>query len=582
MTERTKYYCVMDDCKTRAYYNYSNREYPEYCEDDKKEDMADFRYGICRYINDNNIQCNIRATYGKIGTKNASYCYSCYNKLDDEIKKTIENVVSKKCIKCNKKIPTFNKPGETQATHCGDCKEDGMIDIKSKKCIKCNKKQPNFNKPGETVVTHCGDCKEDGMIDIKHPKCIKCEKKIPTFNKPGETVATHCGDCKEVGMINIISKRCIKCEKKIPTFNKPGETQATHCGDCKEIGMVDIKNPKCIKCKNKIPNFNKPEETLATHCGYCKEVGMINIKSKKCIKCNKKIPTFNKPGETVATHCGDCKEVGMVDIKSKKCIKCEKKQPVFNKPDETVATHCGDCKEVGMIDIKSKKCIKCNKKRPNFNKQDETLATHCGDCKEVDMVNINSKKCISSMCDILANSKYKGYCFRCFIHTFPDGKNSRNYKTKERSVVEFINKTFTETFKDYKIINDKVISGGCSKRRPDILIDVITHCIIIEIDEDAHINYSCENKRMMEISQDLGHPNIVFIRFNPDAYTNNEGKKVKSCWKVNKSGICLIDSKSKWKERLDNLKNLIEYWLNNIPEKHITIEKLYYSINTDE
>jgi hypothetical protein len=305
---------------------------------------------------------------------------------------------------------------------------------------------------------------------------------------------------------------------------------------------------------------------------------MINIKSKKCIKCNKKIPTFNKPGETVATHCGDCKEVGMVDIKSKKCIKCEKKQPVFNKPDETVATHCGDCKEVGMIDIKSKKCIKCNKKRPNFNKQGETLATHCGDCKEVDMVNINSKKCISSMCDILANSKYKGYCFRCFIHTFPDEKNARNYKTKEKSVVDYI----TDTFTDYKIINDKTISGGCSKKRPDILIDVITHCIIIEVDENEHINYSCENKRMMEISYDLGHPNIVFIRFNPDAYINNEGKKIKSCWKVNKSGICVIDSKNKWKERLDNLKNLIEYWLNNIPEKHITIEKLYYSINTDE
>jgi hypothetical protein len=452
MTERTKYYCVMDDCKTRAYYNYSNREYPEYCEDDKKEDMADFRYGICRYINDNNIQCNIRATYGKIGTKNASYCYSCYNKLDDEIKKTIENVVSKKCIKCEKKRPTFNKPGETTASHCGDCKEEGMINIVSKRCIKCEKKQPNFNKPGETLATHCGDCKEDGMIDIKNKRCIKCQKKQPTFNKPGETIATHCGDCKEDGMINVLEKR-------------------------------------------------------------------------KCIKCEKKRPTFNKPGKTQATHCGDCKEEGMIDIVSKKCIKCKKKQPLFNKPGETVATHCGDCKEDDMIDIKNKKCI-------------------------------------SPMCDIRANSKYKGYCFRCFVYNYPEEPNSRNYKTTERAVVDYI----TDTFKDYKILNDKTISGGCSKRRPDILIDVETHCIIIEIDENLHINYSCENKRMMEISQDLGHPNIVFIRFNPDAYINNEGKKIKSCWKVNKSGICVIDSKNKWKERLDNLKNLIEYWLNNIPK----------------
>ena len=32
---------------------------------------------------------------------------------------------------------------------------------------------------------------------------------------------------------------------------------------------------------------------------------------------------------------------------------------------------------------------------------------------------------------------------------------------------------------------------------------------------------SCENKRIMEISQDLGHRPIVFIRFNPDEYNKN-------------------------------------------------------------
>lgn len=48
----------------------------------------------------------------------------------------------------------------------------------------------------------------------------------------------------------------------------------------------------------------------------------------------------------------------------------------------------------------------------------------------------------------------------------------------------------------------------CSKRRPDILIDLETHLIIIEVDENQHKGYSCENKRIMEISQDLGHPNF--------------------------------------------------------------------------
>ena len=51
------------------------------------------------------------------------------------------------------------------------------------------------------------------------------------------------------------------------------------------------------------------------------------------------------------------------------------------------------------------------------------------------------------------------------------------------------------------------------------------HIIIVEIDENAHINYdsSCENKRLMELSQDLGFRPIVFIRFNPDDYIDKEG-----------------------------------------------------------
>ena len=48
--------------------------------------------------------------------------------------------------------------------------------------------------------------------------------------------------------------------------------------------------------------------------------------------------------------------------------------------------------------------------------------------------------------------------------------------------------------------------------------------IIIEVNENQHIAYdcSCENKRIMKLSQDVGHKPIVFIRFNPDDYEENE------------------------------------------------------------
>ena len=65
-----------------------------------------------------------------------------------------------------------------------------------------------------------------------------------------------------------------------------------------------------------------------------------------------------------------------------------------------------------------------------------------------------------------------------------------------------------------------------------------THVIIIEVDENKHNSYDCicENKRLMQLSKDIGHRPIVFIRFNPDKYVDSEGNTIKSCWRLNKSG----------------------------------------------
>ena len=38
----------------------------------------------------------------------------------------------------------------------------------------------------------------------------------------------------------------------------------------------------------------------------------------------------------------------------------------------------------------------------------------------------------------------------------------------------------------------------------------------------------------MEIYQDLGHMNLIMIRFNPDSYINEKHEKIKSCFKINK------------------------------------------------
>jgi hypothetical protein len=233
-----------------------------------------------------------------------------------------------------------------------------------------------------------------------------------------------------------------------------------------------------------------------------------------------------------------------------------------------------------MLNVVSPTCIYENCKiQPIFNYRNEKKALYCNEHKLKDMIDIKNPTCKTHLCDLrVSNSNYKGYCLRCFIHTFPDEKVARNYKTKENEVASIIKEYFND--KDWAL--DKAVEGGCSRRRPDIRVDLGTHNIIIEVDENQHEEYdcSCENKRIMEIFQDLGGRNLVFIRFNPDDYIDINNKKITSCWGNNKKGICVI-KKSKlkeWNDRIESLKTQVDYWITNVQEKEVEIIQLYYDI----
>ena len=218
----------------------------------------------------------------------------------------------------------------------------------------------------------------------------------------------------------------------------------------------------------------------------------------------------------------------------------------------------------------------------NCNYQSEKAAKYCSEHKLEYMVNVKSKRCQSKFCDIFVNKKNDGYCLPCYINLFPDNPVARNYKTKEKMVTDFV----LENFKNVTIVIDKKVQDGCSKRRPDLLLDLGYQVLIVEIDENQHIDYdcSCENKRIMELSQDVNHRPIIFIRFNPDDYKNINNENITSCFGIdNRSGVLIVKkSKQKeWNERLNVLKNVIEYWINieNKTDKIIEIIQLFYDKN---
>ena len=347
--------------------------------------------------------------------------------------------------------------------------------------------------------------------------------------------------------------------------------------------MVNIKDKTCIQegCKTQ-SIYNVEGQKKALYCSKHKKEGMVNVISKTCIHEGCKIrPIYNIEGQTKALYCFQHKKEGMVDVKNKTCIHegC-KTQSIYNVESQTKALYCFQHKKEGMVDVKSKTCIHSECKiRPVFNVEGQTKALYCFQHKKEGMVNVKDKTCKTYLCSTQVQEKYDGYCLFCYINMFPDKPVSRNYKTKEYTVVEFVKTTFP----DLSWISDKRIFNGCSRRRPDLLLDLGYQVIIIEIDENQHIDYdcSCENKRIMELSQDVGHRPIVFIRFNPDDYEKH-GIIISSCWGQNKKGLCVVKKtkNNEWKERLNSLENHINYWINpeNTTNKTIETIQLFYDL----
>lgn len=230
---------------------------------------------------------------------------------------------------------------------------------------------------------------------------------------------------------------------------------------------------------------------------------------------------------------------------------------------------CKKCGGVGICEhMKRKtKCMTCGGSEICEHMKQKS---HCKTCD-------GRALCKTPLCEVRrSNPNYKGHCLFCFMHLFPDEKVARNYKTKETTVAHHVKERFPVI--DWTC--DKTIQGGCSRRRPDMLADLGSHVVIVEVDEHRHDEYECicENRRIMEISKDLGHRPVVCIRFNPDAYVGLDGAKVASPWRQNSVGANTVmkSHQAAWDERLSALSYIIAYWMIQKPEKMVEVIELYY------
>lgn len=344
------------------------------------------------------------------------------------------------------------------------------------------------------------------------------------------------------------------CEKK-SSSNFPGQ-KAMYCTTHKLSGMVNVKSRMCNHegcCKD--PSFALPGQKRM-YCLAHKLDKMIYVKSHMCVNegCNKR-PSCAFPGQK-AMYCSTHKKIGMVNVISNRCI------------------HEG-CNIIPYFNFPGEKPLYCSRHKLD------------------NMDNVKDKRCKQEGCVTIVKQyrkHLKGYCLRCFIYNFPDEKVARGYKVKEKHVTDALKPVLydlgVEPVFDKRIGGNWLVEDCCqtSLRRPDVLIDMGTHSIIIEIDENQHDNYSCENKRTMEIFKDLGMRPMVFIRFNPDDYIDESNEKVKSCFKYHKStGVLFLDCSMKkyWDMRIKMLQDILKKYIKNaqngiIPMKEITYELLFY------
>ena len=414
---------------------------------------------------------------------------------------------------------------------------------------------------------------------------MKCQndgcKLSAKFNVIGSENPLVCDKHQQEGMIHIRRTYCRYCTNKAQYGYSHGKPLV--CKEHKKPDMGDVKHQRCQypDCKTR-PNYNFVGQNKGIYCKGHKKPDMFCVTSEKCqyLDCNKQ-PNYNFVDQSKGIYCKVHKKPDMVDVKNKTCqhLDCNK-QPSYNFVGQSKSIYCKDHKVMDMVCVKNKTCqhLDCNK-QPSYNFVGQTQAIYCKEHKKSGMVDVNNKLCKTHLCGTHITKKYEGYCYRCFIYMRPDSPLIRNYKTKERHVVNKIQMWLNQNYQDLNISFDKKIQGGCSLRRPDMFMDLLTHVIVIEVDENQHKQTPCETLRLVQLFEDVAQRPCVFIRFNPDGYTDKSGKKHKSCFKYTKKGLCVIASEKEMDKRLVPIYETLKVHLTTPLEKSIHIEQYWYDKN---
>jgi hypothetical protein len=394
-------------------------------------------------------------------------------------------------------------------------------------------------------------------------------------------------------------KRCLICRNKEKCIHGNKKKLCETCGGNCRCEHNKIRN-KCNRCSNSLCVHKK----FKYQCTACKNIQASNCIHDKitaeCYLCNGKnlCPHFIQktkclectPGNCICIRCKNVFEETIFNgIILKSCNACRdatKKNTIKKINTKTTDTTncCTNCYVPfeKIINIRTDKYYKtCNACRQQEDERrkanpDKRRNYYKQNSEKEKIKNIERNKCSTYGCD--KQSKAKKYCKSCYYKLNPEFKPAR-IKIKEEELYNFL----ISSFPDLEIIYNSIVKGDgcCINYRPDFLIHLNKHSILVECDEFQHNYYknTCKELTRIPLIQDILNRNLLVIRFNPDNYTDKDGKKIKSPFSIDKKIEMNTIKKSdftNWNSRLEVLKNIIEDNLEQCPEELIKEIYLFY------
>ncbi len=244
---------------------------------------------------------------------------------------------------------------------------------------------------------------------------------------------------------------------------------------------------------------------------------MVNVVSKRCERdgCDSR-PTFNVKGGKPRV-CAAHKEAGMVNVRvSKRCERdgCET-SPSYGLPG-TAPSFCVVHHPAGTMRNPKRKCH-CKAVATHGI----TLPERCEQHRLSGDDNLVERDCANCMLPFILDAA--GLCADC--SAWITGKRPR--LAKQREVLQFLDYECSEFPYDLTDRTPQVLRDCDRRERPDVLWDRPDRIVILEVDEDQHKDRlcSCEQARMMNVSQALGCERTVWIRFNPDSFSGPNARR---------------------------------------------------------